>query len=286
MLSTGLMAELRERVHGWRVAGNSIALVPTMGNLHEGHLRLVKEARREADRVAVSIFVNPSQFGPGEDFSAYPRTPAEDLDKLKSVGADLVYLPEVSEMYPEHPDEMTFVEVPGLSEDLCGKFRPGHFRGVATIVLKLFNQVQPDVAIFGEKDFQQLMIIRRMVRDLNLSVKILGVETVREPGGLAMSSRNAYLSEGDRGRAGLIYAGLCQAKEELQQGRRDFSNIEAERTTALTESGFHVDYFAIRRQTDLRMPGFEDDQLAVLVAARLGSTRLIDNLKVCLNPPS
>ena len=286
MLSTGLMAGLRERLRGWRLAGNSTALVPTMGNLHEGHLRLVEEARREADRVAVSIFVNPSQFGPAEDFAAYPRTPAEDLDKLKSVGADLVYLPEVAEMYPVHPDEMTFVEVPGLSEDLCGKFRPGHFRGVASIVLKLFNQVQPDVAVFGEKDFQQLMIIRRMVLDLNLPVKILGVETVREPGGLAMSSRNAYLSEGDRGRAGLIYAGLCQAKEELQQGRRDFSNIEVERSTVLAESGFNVDYFAIRRQTDLRMPGFDDDQLAVLVAARLGSTRLIDNLKVCLDPPS
>jgi len=286
MLSTGLMAELRERLRGWRLAGNSIALVPTMGNLHEGHLRLVDEARRQADRVAVSIFVNPSQFGPAEDFAAYPRTPAEDLDKLKSVGADLVYLPEVSEMYPEHPDEMTFVEVPGLSEDLCGKFRPGHFRGVATIVLKLFNQVQPDVAVFGEKDFQQLMIIRRMVRDLNIPVKILGAETVREPGGLAMSSRNTYLSEGDRARAGLIYAGLCQTKEDLQQGRRDFSNIEAERSTALAELGFNVDYFAIRRQTDLRMPGLQDEQLAVLVAARLGSTRLIDNLRVCLNSPS
>ena len=286
MLSTGLMAELRERLRGWRLAGNSIALVPTMGNLHEGHLRLVDEARRQADRVAVSIFVNPSQFGPAEDFAAYPRTPAEDLDKLKSVGADLVYLPEVSEMYPEHPAEMTFVEVPGLSEDLCGKFRPGHFRGVATIVLKLFNQVQPDVAVFGEKDFQQLMIIRRMVRDLNLPVKILGAETVREPGGLAMSSRNTYLSEGDLGRAGLIYAGLCQAKAELQRGRRDFSNIEVEQSTALAESGFNVDYFTIRRQTDLRMPSLQDDQLAVLVAARLGSTRLIDNLRVCLNSPS
>jgi pantoate--beta-alanine ligase len=180
---------------------------------------------------------------------------------------------------------MAFAELPGLSEDLCGIFRPGHFRGVATVVLKLLNQVQPDLAVFGEKDYQQLTIIRRMVRDLDLPVEIRGVPTVREPTGLAMSSRNAYLSEDDRATAGLLYAVLCQVAEAMHLGCRNFSMIEVQQTTALTEAGFKVDYFAIRRQEDLLMPRPEDARLVVLVAARLCRTRLIDNLKVCLDHP-
>lgn len=286
MQTLGLIAELRETIREWRAAGDRIAFVPTMGNLHDGHLRLVDEARRESDRVVVSVFVNPSQFGPTEDFGAYPRTPAEDAGKLSALGVDLLYIPEAAEIYPEDPANMTFVEVPGLSEGLCGRFRPGHFRGVATVVLKLFNQVQPDLAVFGEKDFQQLTMIRRMVRDMNLPMEILGVPTVREPTGLAMSSRNAYLAEDDRARAGLLYAGLCQAAETLHEGCRDFSGIEAQQISLLTEAGFSVDYFAIRRQEDLLVPRLEDERLVVLVAARLGRTRLIDNLKVCLDHPS
>ncbi|MFM2005594.1 MAG: hypothetical protein RLZZ09_1249 [Pseudomonadota bacterium] len=286
MQTLGLIVELRETIRAWRAAGDRIAFVPTMGNLHDGHLRLVDEARRESDRVVVSVFVNPSQFGPSEDFGAYPRTPAQDAGKLSSLGVDLLYIPKVAEIYPEDPANMTFVEVPGLSEDLCGRFRPGHFRGVATVVLKLFNQVQPDLAVFGEKDFQQLTMIRRMVWDMNLPMEILGVPTVREPTGLAMSSRNAYLAEEDRVRAGLLYAGLCQAVETLHRGCRDFSGIEAQQTSLLTEAGFSVDYFAIRRQEDLLAPRLEDERLVVLVAARLGRTRLIDNLKVCLDHPS
>jgi pantoate--beta-alanine ligase len=285
MQTLGLIAELRETIHDWRAGGDRIAFVPTMGNLHDGHLRLVDEARCQADRVVVSVFVNPYQFGPSEDFGAYPRTPTEDASKLNVVGVDLLYLPEVAEIYPDDPARMAFAELPGLSEDLCGKFRPGHFRGVATVVLKLLNQVQPDLAVFGEKDYQQLTIIRRMVRDLDLPVEIRGVPTVREPTGLAMSSRNAYLSEDDRATAGLLYAVLCQVAEAMHLGCRNFSMIEVQQTTALTEAGFKVDYFAIRRQEDLLMPRPEDARLVVLVAARLCRTRLIDNLKVCLDHP-
>lgn len=259
-----------------------MALVPTMGNLHAGHIRLVEEARRKADHVVASVFVNPSQFGPGEDFGAYPRTPEEDAGRLRDAGADLLYMPEAPVMYPLGPAAMTSVEVPGFSGDLCGKFRPGHFRGVATVVLKLLNQAQPDLAVFGEKDYQQLMLIRRMVNDLDLPVTILGVPTVREANGLAMSSRNAYLSAAERIKAALLYAELEHAECELRQGRRDFVTMETEHAAALGSTGFQVDYFAIRRQQDLRQPGVHDRQLVILVAARLGRARLIDNLKLAL----
>lgn len=259
-----------------------MAFVPTMGNLHAGHIRLVEEARRQADRVVVSIFVNPSQFGPGEDFAAYPRTPDEDAGRLRDAGADLLYLPEAAAIYPLDPAVMSYVEVPGLSGDLCGKFRPGHFRGVATVVLKLLNQVRPDSAVFGEKDYQQLMVIRRMVSDLDLPVSILGVPTVREADGLAMSSRNAYLSAAERMKAALLYTELERAGGELRQGRRDFVPMATEHAAALDSAGFQVDYFAIRRQQDLRQPDVHDRQLVILVAARLGRARLIDNLKVAL----
>lgn len=284
MLTVSTIAGLRAQVHAWRKAGDSIAFAPTMGNLHAGHLSLVGEARRQADRVVVSIFVNPLQFGPTEDFSAYPRTPAEDAGLLAEAGADVLFMPEAREMYPRDMASMSFVEVPGLSTDLCGRFRPGHFRGVATVVLKLLNQVQPDVALFGEKDFQQLLIIRRLVDDLQVPVRVLGVPTVREANGLALSSRNAYLSMGERVQAGLIYAGLRRAAAALVGLRRDYSGIEMEEKAALEAAGFRVDYFAIRRKEDLLLPGPGDEQLVILVAARLGGARLIDNLTVSLAP--
>jgi len=275
---------LREQVHAWRRQGEAIAFVPTMGNLHDGHLRLVETARRQAGRVVVSSFVNPAQFGPGEDFAAYPRTPAEDAAQLLAAGADLLFMPAVAEMYPETSVKPCFVEVPGLSDDLCGKFRPGHFRGVATVVLKLFNQVQPDIALFGEKDYQQLVVIRRMVAELNLPVRIIGVPTVREASGLAMSSRNAYLAPGERVQAALLYAELRRVAEALHGGSRAFARLEAQHSEALTLAGFTVDYVAIRRQPDLQPPPPDAVQLVILAAARLGRARLIDNLPVTLAP--
>lgn len=278
------ITELRQRVRAWRRGGDTVALVPTMGNLHAGHLELVAEARRSADRVVVSIFVNPTQFGPVEDFSAYPRTPEADVRHLQSAQADLLFMPEISEMYPLPLAQMTLVEVPGISDDLCGKFRPGHFRGVATVVLKLLNQVQPDMAVFGEKDYQQLMVIRRMVDDLNLPVRVMGVPTVRESGGLALSSRNAYLTEDERRHASILYDGLRRAAESLQSGCRDLAQVEAGQSERLIAAGLRPDYFAIRRQEDLRVPVVGDRRLIVLVAARLGRTRLIDNLTFELDP--
>ncbi|MGI9211947.1 MAG: pantoate--beta-alanine ligase, partial [Methylococcaceae bacterium] len=185
---------LRDIIDDWKATKNTIAFVPTMGNLHAGHLHLVHTAQQLANRTVVSIFVNPLQFGPGEDFTVYPKTPHEDIRKLREAGTHLLFMPEASEIYPESPDSLTFVEVPKLSSDLCGRFRPGHFRGVTTIVLKLFNLVRADWAVFGRKDYQQWLIIDRMVRDLNLAVRLCAVDTQRETGGLALSSRNAYLS--------------------------------------------------------------------------------------------
>ncbi len=273
---------LRQSVRLWREQSLSVAFVPTMGNLHAGHIKLVEEARGLADRVAASIFVNPSQFGAGEDFAAYPRTPEEDAAQLAAAGTDLLFLPPVEALYPSDPAAMAFVEVPGLSSDLCGRFRPGHFRGVATVVCKLLNQVQPDVAVFGEKDYQQLAIIRRMVADLDIPARIHGVPTVREASGLALSSRNAYLAPEEKSRAAQVYANLLEAAEELRRGARDFARIERERSAALAARGFQPDYFAIRRQADLAPPVPDDTRLVILVAARLGKARLIDNLRVDL----
>jgi pantoate--beta-alanine ligase len=274
------ISELREAVRAWRKQGLSVAFVPTMGNLHDGHIRLVEEAKRQGDRAVVSIFVNPTQFGPNEDFAAYPRTPEQDAEKLRVAGTDLLFLPGTAELYPQDAAAMTFIEVPGLSGELCGQFRPGHFRGVATVVCKLLNQVQPDVALFGEKDYQQLTIIRRMVADLDLPVRIQGVPTVREPSGLAMSSRNAYLSGEEKSQAALLLTCLREAAEEIHRGGRDYERIEREKSETLSAHGFQADYFAIRRQEDLGPPGENDEPLVILVAARLGRTRLIDNLLV------
>ncbi|MDE2449524.1 MAG: pantoate--beta-alanine ligase [Gammaproteobacteria bacterium] len=274
------IAAVRERVRRWRSEGRRIAFVPTMGNLHAGHVSLIEAARRHGDRFVASIFVNPMQFGPNEDFAHYPRTPAQDARMLAEAGCDLMFMPDVAEIYPNGSERATRVEVPGLSSILDGEFRPGHFEGVATVVTKLFEIVQPDVAVFGEKDFQQLTIIRRMVADLCFAVTIIAAPTVREPDGLAMSSRNQYLTDEERRRAPVIHQTLLAAVARLRAGDRDFAGIERAGVEALERAGFRPDYFAVRRADDLGNPELDARQLVVLIAARLGRARLIDNLQV------
>jgi len=277
------VSELGRCLAPWR-SNRPIALVPTMGNLHAGHLALVREARRVAGRTLVSIFVNPMQFAPNEDFGSYPRTLERDRELLEAEDADLLFAPSVQAVYPNGPQGRTRVEVPGLSNILCGASRPGHFAGVATVVCKLFNMTQPDIAVFGEKDFQQLLVIRRMVEDLYLPVEIRGAATVREPDGLAMSSRNGYLSPQERVRAPVLYRALCRAGERLRQG---LAADEVERMGAknIAVAGLRSDYFSVRRVSDLQPTTSSDRELVVLTAAYLGATRLIDNLRVSLKEP-
>jgi pantoate--beta-alanine ligase len=270
------VAPLRKRFDG--VPG--VALVPTMGNLHEGHLDLVRIARKEGQRVVVSIFVNRLQFGPAEDFDRYPRTLDADLAKLEPLGVDVVFAPDERELYPV--TQQFFVEPPPIASELCGAFRPGHFRGVATVVLKLFNAVQPAVAVFGKKDYQQLFIIRSMVEQLNLPVRILAGETRREADGLAMSSRNQYLSASDRIRAAALSKALVAAKAALERGRTDYPEIESEARNFLDSNGFRVDYVALRKSGDLLPPTGSGEAIVVLGAAWLGTTRLIDNVEACI----
>ncbi len=274
------IADLRAAVAGWRAAGERVALVPTMGNLHEGHLRLVDRARELAARAVVSIFVNPTQFGPNEDYQAYPRTLEADSARLAEHGADLIFAPGVDEVYPLGAALRTRVEVPGLADQLCGAFRPGHFAGVATVVTKLFGMAQPDVAVFGTKDFQQLLVIRHLVADLCLPVAIEGVATVREADGLAMSSRNAYLTAEERDAAPTLYRTLQHTAARLQAGERDFAALEAVGVEVLRAAGFRPDYYAVRRAADLVPADASDTDLVVLTAAHLGRARLIDNLPV------
>ena len=276
MQTLKLVSELRSVVGAWRLAGESIAFIPTMGNLHAGHLKLVTEAGKRADRVVASIFVNPTQFGPGEDFATYPRTEQEDQEKLADADTDVLFLPTVSEMYA--PDSRTVVQVTGVSDDYCGASRPGHFNGVATVVCKLLNIVQPDVALFGLKDFQQLTVIRAMVRDLNMPVEIIGVDTVREASGLAMSSRNGYLSDHERQVAPKLYQILCLARDAVLASNKPYPEIEEQSLKSLREAGFQPDYFAICRSRDLARARPEDNELVLLTAAKLGKTRLIDNI--------
>lgn len=280
MQTVTTIAEVRSLVAAWRAAGLRVAFVPTMGNLHAGHVHLVSEARRQADRVVASIFVNPLQFGVNEDFSAYPRTLAADQEKLTAAGCDLLFAPGEQEMYPLGRDGLSFVEVPGLSDILCGAFRPGHFRGVATVVCKLFHIVQPDVALFGEKDYQQLLVIRLMVRDLNMPVEIIGVPTVRETDGLAMSSRNGYLAADERRLATEVYATLQALAAEVRAGALEYAALEAAAAARLERAGFRPDYVSVRRAEDLAVPQGGERRLVVLAAARLGRTRLIDNLLI------
>ena len=273
------LTNLRRRVRAWRQAGDQIALVPTMGNLHRGHLRLVQEARAYAQRTVVSIFVNPMQFGPQEDFAAYPRTLAHDRELLETEGTDLLFAPSVTTVYPRPPEEQTRVEVPGLSDILCGARRPGHFVGVATVVCKLFNMVQPDLAVFGEKDFQQLLVIRRMTEDLCLPVGILGVPTVREADGLALSSRNGYLLPEERARAPAVRRALGDAADGLRTGQ-GLAETEQRAVQELQQAGLRPDYVSVRRAADLSPPEPTDSDLVILAAAWLGKARLIDNLRV------
>jgi pantoate--beta-alanine ligase len=279
MRTVTTVAEVREHVSRWRDARERVVFVPTMGNLHAGHVSLIEAARRHGERFVASIFVNPMQFGPNEDFAHYPRTPAQDAQMLEAAGCDLMFMPDVGEIYPNGADQATRVEVPGLSDILCGEFRPGHFEGVATIVAKLFHIVDPDVAIFGEKDYQQLTVIRRMVADLCLRVEIVGAPTVREADGLAMSSRNQYLDAGQRAVAPTIYRQLSQAVAALRSGVRDYAAIESAGRAALDGAGFRTDYFAVRDARTLAPARPDTTQFVVLTAARLGKARLIDNLQ-------
>jgi len=274
---------LRQRIYEWRRKGLRIALVPTMGNLHEGHATLVNHARKHADRVVVSIFVNPLQFGPNEDFERYPRTPMEDRALLEQYKADLLFAPEVGDMYPAGMKHHTIVNVPEIADILCGAVRPGHFAGVATVVAKLFNIVLPDVAVFGEKDFQQLHIIKRMTIDLCLPMEVIGVPTVREKDGLAMSSRNRYLNEDQRQLSPKIYEALSFVAQQIKSGSREYAQLEHAAAENLTHEGFKPDYVSIRDANTLQEPNEQSKELVVLTAARLGRARLIDNVRVNLS---
>ncbi len=270
------IAALRAIRHHWR--DQRVAFVPTMGNLHEGHLTLVREAKKIADKVVVSIFVNPTQFGAGEDFESYPRTQQEDAEKLTAAGVDVLFQPTVAEMYA--PTAKTVVSVNGLSTLHCGAVRAGHFDGVATIVCKLFNSVQADVALFGLKDYQQLAVIRMMVADLHIPVDIIGIPTVREVSGLAMSSRNSYLSEQEKQQAPLLYQTLCNARTAVLAKQQSHQSIEQTALDFLQQAGFQPDYFTICRRCDLQAATTDDSELVILAAARLGKARLIDNIEI------
>lgn len=274
---------VRERVAEWRKAGARIGFVPTMGNLHKGHLSLLTRAAERADRLLVSIFVNPLQFGPNEDFNRYPRTLEHDTELLKKSRADLLFTPTAFEMYPMGVERTSLIDVPELSGILEGTIRPGHFAGVATVVAKLFNIVQPDVAVFGEKDYQQLAIIRRMVHDLCMPIEIDGGPIVRDHDGLALSSRNQYLSPGERNRASRLYDALRHARQMILDGQRRYTDVEAHAMRELTAAGFVPDYVSVRRPSDLMPPRVSDEELVLLAAARLGRTRLIDNLQFRLD---
>lgn len=275
------VSDLREVIAEWRSNGQRIALVPTMGNLHEGHLCLVDRAREISDRTVVSIFVNPMQFGPNEDFDTYPRTLVQDQEALVTRSGDLLFAPDTCTMYPVDAESTTRIQVRGINDILCGQFRPGFFDGVATVVAKLFHMVQPDVALFGEKDFQQLLVIRRMVAELAWPLEIVGVPTVREPDGLAMSSRNSYLTESERQTAPMLYRTLLDVANELRSGNRDFPALESGALERLRSAGFRPDYVSVRCRDDLSAPGGKTRALVVLGAAWLGdSARLIDNISV------
>jgi len=272
-------ASLSQLIASWHDAGETVAFVPTMGNLHEGHLGLVDEARRRADRVVVSIFVNPTQFGPGEDFDRYPRTEQQDCEKLAARGTDLVYLPDVEDIYPEGMDARPDIHVPAeLNNILCGAARPGHFDGVATVVRRLFDVVQPDIAVFGNKDYQQLQIIHWLVAKQGMPIEIVGAPIVREADGLAMSSRNQYLSADERALAPQLHIQLEKIVSAIGEGGRDFAALSMQARAELEVVGWQVDYVSILGR-DLQPATENSHDLVVLGAARLGQTRLIDNIE-------
>ena len=272
---------LREQLDHLRAESKTIGFVPTMGGLHEGHLSLVRHAKSVADAVVVSIFINPLQFGANEDLDAYPRMLEDDLQQLEQLHTDLVFTPSPETMYPLGLEAQTKVLVPDLTTVLCGASRPGHFDGVSTVVCKLFNMVSPDTAVFGQKDLQQLLIIKRLVADLALPVRVIGHPTAREADGLAMSSRNTYLNEDQRAIAPTLYQTLSEAAEAIKDGSRDYPALEKSALTRLEKAGFAPDYIEIRRPTDLIKATEADKEIAVFGAARLGTTRLIDNIVVC-----
>jgi len=285
METVSALEGLRSIIQHWKKAGCCIALVPTMGNLHDGHISLLNHARDIADRTVLSIFVNPIQFGQGEDYDNYPSTLVEDKHKLEKYGLDLLFTPDLEQLYPGGTDVDTRINVPDLSNILCGETRPDHFSGVATVVSKLFINVQPDVALFGEKDYQQLLVIKQMAQDLCMPVDVIGMPIVREHDGLAISSRNAYLTNEERKTAPQIYTCLNTIEAQLRQGNMLIDDVEKEAMDMLAEAGFKPEYVSIRRTVDLKQPSSEDKQLSILAAAWLGSARLIDNIKIDLNKP-
>ena len=272
------IAQLRE----WRKTAGRVAFVSTMGNLHEGHLDLVREAKRHADAVVVSIFVNRLQFGQGEDFDKYPRTLQQDADKLEGEGVAVVFAPDEKELYPRVQQQYN-VEPPHLQNELCGAYRPGHFRGVATVVTKLFNIVEADVACFGKKDYQQLTIIQGMVDDLNMNIRIIPVDTGRAADGLALSSRNQYLSEAERAEAPRLYRELSQMAQAIAGVNVNYAELESQATANLQGAGWQVDYVEVRHAGNLQVAHAGDKHVVIVAAARLGSTRLIDNIEVFID---
>jgi len=279
MLEVTQLPALRRQIGEWKQAGQRIAFVPTMGNLHAGHLSLIEQAREAGDRVVVSIFVNPLQFGPGEDLERYPRTLEQDRRALRAAACDLLYLPTEEDLYPEGTEAITRVHVPGLTGQLEGESRPGHFDGVATVVLKLFQRVQPDLAVFGKKDYQQWRMIKKMTADLDLPIEIQAGETLRETDGLAMSSRNQYLDAEQRAIAPLLYRQLQALAEALRSADADAQRLIREAVSKLETAGFRVDYLALRERRELREP-LTGEPRVLLAAARLGSTRLLDNIEI------
>jgi len=272
--------DVRARVATWRESGDTIALIPMMGNVHQGHLSLVALAAGQVERVVVSVFVNPTQFGPDEDYAAYPRTPEADARGLSRAGVDLLFAPSVATMYPYGPDNATTVQVPGLSDDLCGTHRRGHFQGVTSVVCRLLNICRPDLAVFGQKDYQQFVILRRMVTDLQLSVRLIAGPTERETSGLAKSSRNSFLDDEQQQTAAVIFRSLQQVQTALIDGERDFTALEKRATDAIAAAGLEPEYVAVRAADDLARPGPASLNLVVMAAARYGKVRLIDNLAV------
>jgi pantoate--beta-alanine ligase len=280
MQSITEIKSLRSQIRAWRQAGLSVAIVPTMGNLHRGHFSLVEKAKTLADKVVVSIFVNPMQFGANEDLDSYPRTLDADKQWLADLETDILFIPSVEAIYPNGLGVQSFVDVPGISMGYCGGSRPGHFKGVATVVTKLFNLVQPDYACFGEKDFQQLQVVKTMATDLSIPVEIIGVPTMREVSGLAMSSRNGYLSTEERQTAPVLFNTLKHCAQQLKNGNKDFATLESEAKSALEDAGLKPDYFSIAQRDTLKAATLEDTRFVILAAAFLGSVRLIDNLQV------
>ncbi len=271
--------ELTTQIREWKSQGKSIAFVPTMGNLHKGHLSLLQLGREQADKLVSSIFVNPLQFAPHEDLSSYPRSLEQDCKALMEYQCDLVYLPTDKDLYPQGLQHVTAIHVPDITKHLEGQFRPSHLTGVSTIVLKLFNLVQPDIAVFGKKDYQQWRMIEKMVQDLNLNIDIIAGETIRESDNLAMSSRNQYLNQQQHSVAIKLQQQLSQVAQQIRQGNHSFSNLTEQAINELNQAGFDIDYFKICHQKSLETANI-DDPMVILVAARLGNTRLIDNIEV------